>query len=152
MNDPILVWTAIGVVTQIVQTIFIMITGIVVFFQIRQIRQESIEKKISGLRAALDILDTDLFNQASRQAKEKIVVHGFKWRRLLEDINVVATLVSEKWTDEKLLFMLKGDELAAIGEYIQGNRLPADLKDELTGQYKPAVDLMCRASKLIRRN
>ena len=146
MSSPDLLWVALGVMMQTLQTIFIVISAIVVIFQVRQWRQESIENRIAGLRTALDVLKSDAFNQVSRQAMEEKIVHGVNWRRLLDEINLVALLISEEYTDESLLLKLKGSELAAIGKYIQEDQVATDLKTELDVKYKPAVDLMNRAS------
>jgi hypothetical protein len=145
-------WAAIGILLQIIQTSVIFISAIVVFFQIRQIQKDAIEKKITGLKTAVDALDNDLFNQVSKQAASNNVIQGANWRKLLNSINLVALLIQEGFTNSQLLLAMKGKELYTIGCYIQKQGLPAELKDDLDDQFKPAIkflnDICSQAKKL----
>lgn len=154
MNSPdlLLRWTAIGVVLQTTQTIFIIISGIVVFLQVKQLQKEAIEKKITGLKMAIEELDTDLFNQVSKQITDGKSIQGVNWRKLLSSINLVALLIREKFTNYPLLLAMKGKELYAIGNYIQKEGLPDNIKDDLDDRFKPAInflnDVCLQAKKL----
>jgi len=144
MNNPDLGvrWAAIAVLLQIIQTLFILISAIVVFFQIRQYQKEAVEKKITGLKTAIESLDSDLFNQVSKQAASGRSIQGVNWRKLLNSINLVALLVQEGFTNSQLLLALKGKELFEIGNYIQKNGLPDEFKDDLDDQFKPSIKLL----------
>jgi len=142
MNDPSLFWAALGVGLQTIQTIMLLVSAIVVFLQIKQLRRESTEKRIGGLKTAIEAIDTDLFRQVSKQAREGKTVQGVNWRRLLESIKLVALLIEEKYTSEKLLVAMKGQELYDLSVYFKKNPLPADLNDDLKDQFKPAMDLL----------
>ncbi len=154
MNNPDLSlrWTAWTFVLQGIQTLLIVISGALVILQVRQINKEAIEKKIAGLKAAREELNTDLFIQASNQFARGKIVEGIKWRPLLDSINLVALLVEEGYTDPKLLLALKGKALYSVGNYIQKNGLPKDLKDDSDDQYKRALkylDDICKQAKVL---
>ena len=149
-SDYSLRWTALSFTLQAIQTVLIIVSGGFIFFQIKQIRNDAIEKKVSGLKAAIEALDTDLFNRVSKQAASGKTVEGINWRQLLDSINLVALLVEQEYTDPKLLLAMKGKALFAIGNYIQKNGLPDDLKDDLDDQFKPAtryLDDICKQAK-----
>lgn len=154
MNSPDLSlrWVAIGVFLQTVQTMFIIVSAVVVFWQIRQLQKEAIEKKIAGLKMAIEALDTDLFHQLSKQITDGKSIQGVNWRKLLGSINLVALLIREKFTNYPLLLAMKGKELYAIGNYIQKEGLPDNIKDDLDDQFKPAInflnDVCLQAKKL----
>lgn len=154
MNSPDLSlrWVAIGVLLQTVQTMLIIVSAVVVFWQIRQLQKEAIEKKIAGLKMAIEVLDTDLFNQLSKQITDGKSIQGVNWRKLLSSINLVALLIREKFTNYPLLLAMKGKELYAIGNYIQKEGLPDNIKDDLDDQFKPAInflnDVCLQAKKL----
>lgn len=152
MNNPDLSirWVAIGSLLQAIQTTFIIISGVVVFLQIRQLQKEAIEKKIIGLKMAIEVLDTDLFNQLTKQIADGKSVQGVNWRKLLNSINLVALLINEKFTSYPLLLAMKGKELYAIGNYIQKEGLPDNIKDDVDDQFKPAINFLnnvCQQAK-----
>jgi hypothetical protein len=152
MNSPDLSlrWTALAFLLQAIQTLLIIISGYLVVKQLRQINKEAIEKKVAGLKSAIEALDTDLFNQVSKQASSGKPVEGINWRRLLDSINLVALLVEQSYTDPKLLLALKGKALFAVGNYIQKNGLPDDIKQDVDDQFKPAIkylDDICNQAK-----
>ena len=149
-GDLSLRWTALGFMLQAIQTLLIIISGYLVIKQLRQINKEAIEKRISGLKTAIEALDTDLFNQVSKQAASGRTVEGINWRQLLDSINLVALLVKQEYTDPNLLLAMKGKALFAVGSYIQKNGLPAELKDDIDDQFKPAInylDDICKQAK-----
>jgi hypothetical protein len=154
MNDPDLSlrWTALTFMLQGIQTVLIFVSGFLVIMQIRQLNKDAIEKKIAGLKAAIEALDTDLFIQVSKEATSGNPIRGINWRRLLDSVNLVALLVEQGYTDSKLLLAMKGKALYAVGSYIQKNGLPTDLKDDADDQFKPAInflnDICSQASKL----
>lgn len=152
MNSPDLSlrWVAIGTLLQAIQTTFIIVSGVVVFLQIRQLQKEAIEKKIAGLKMAIEVLDTDLFNQLCKQISDGKSIQGVNWRKLLSSINLVALLIRERFTSYPLLLAMKGKELYAIGNYIQKEGLPDNLRDDLDDQFKPAINLLndvCQQAK-----
>ncbi len=144
MNNPDLSirWTALTFALQGIQTVLIFVSGFLVIMQIRQINKDAIEKKISGLKAAIEALDTDLFIQVSKEASNGNPIRGINWRRLLDSINLVALLVEQGYTDSKLLIAMKGKALYAVGSYIQKNGLPSEIKDEVDDQFKPAITFL----------
>jgi hypothetical protein len=146
-SDPSLMWTALGVGLQMIQTIMVLVSAVVVVLQIKQLRRDSTEKRISGLKTAIEALDTDLFRQVSKQVREGKTVQGANWRKLLESIKLVAVLIHEEYTSEKLLFAMKGQELYDLSEYFKKNPLPVDLKEDLKDQFKPAIDLLDRINR-----
>jgi hypothetical protein len=154
MNDPDLSlrWTALTFMLQGIQTVLIFVSGFLVIMQIRQLNKDAIEKKIAGLKAAIEALDTDLFIQVSKEDTSGNPISGINWRRLLDSVNLVALLVEQGYTDSKLLLAMKGKALYAVGSYIQKNGLPTDLKDDADDQFKPAInflnDICSQASKL----
>jgi len=147
MSDPSLIWAASSVGIQILQTIFIVVSAVVVFIQIRQFQRESIKNKIDGLRTALDILNSDVFHQVSRQSMEGKAIQGVSWRKLFEDINLVGLLIEKDYTDEELLLSIKGAGLASIGIYLQGTQASSELKETLT-RYEKGVKLMKHAIEM----
>lgn len=154
MSDPDLSlrWTAWTFVLQGVQTLLIVISGFLVIMQVRQISKEAIEKKITGLKTAIEALDTDLFNQVSKEAVSGTPIRGINWRRLLDSVNLVALLVEQGYTDPKLLLAMKGKELFAVGSYIQKNGLPDDIKQDTDDQFRPAIkylDDICKKAKTL---
>lgn len=138
-SDYSLRWTALSFMLQAIQTILIIVSGGFIFIQIKQIRNDAIEKKVSGLKAAIEALDTDLFNRVSKQAASGRTVEGINWRQLLDSINLVALLVEQEYTDPKLLLAMKGKALFAVGNYIQKNGLPDEIKEDIDDQFKPAI-------------
>lgn len=144
MNNPDLSvkWAAIGILLQTIQTVFIIVSATVVYFQIRQIQKEAIEKKIIGLKMAVEPLDSDLFNQVSKEVATGRDVRGVNWRKLFNSINLVALFVQEGFTNYQLLFAMKGKELFAVGNYIKKKGLPDELKDDQENQYKPAIKFL----------
>lgn len=149
-SDLSLRWTALGFVLQAIQTALIIISGGFIFYQIKQIRTDTIEKKVSGLKAAIEALDTDLFNRVSKQAASGRTVEGINWRQLLDSVNLVALLIEQEYTDPKLLLAMKGKALYAVGNYIQKNGLPDDIKADVDDQFKPAIrylDDICKQAK-----
>ncbi|MBI5713740.1 MAG: hypothetical protein HZC38_10010 [Chloroflexi bacterium] len=151
MSEPTLFWAAVGVILQFIQTAIIIVSAVVVVIQIQQFQRESIENKIAGLREALNILETDDFNRVSLQVASGKSVQGIKWRKLLDEVNLVALLIEKKYTDEELLFNLKGANLAMIGDYLESESFPAELKGELKSRYKSALELTERAESFQRK-
>jgi len=152
MNNPDLSlrWTAWAFVLQGIQTLLIIISGYLVVKQLRQINNEAIEKRITGLKTAIEALDTDLFSRVSKQAASGRTVEGINWRQLLDSVNLVALLVEQGYTDPKLLLAMKGKALFAVGNYIQKNGLPAEIKEDIDDQFKPAIkylDGICNQAK-----
>jgi len=152
MNSPDLSlrWTALGFVLQAIQTLLIIVSGVLIILQVQQIRKDTIEKKVSGLKAAIEALNTELFNRVSKQAASGRTVEGINWRQLLDSVNLVALLVDEGYTDPKLLLAMKGKALYAVGNYIQKNGLPDEIKDDIEDQFKPAIkylDEICGQAK-----
>lgn len=142
--------TASGVFLQAIQTLIILISAGFILVQVQQIRNDAIEKKITGLKTAREELSTNLFIQVSNQAASGKPVEGIKWRELLDSINLVALLVEQGYTDPKLLLAMRGKALYAIGSYIQKYGLPKDLQGDIDDQYKPALkylDGICRQAK-----
>src|SRR5258706_2904835 len=150
--DLSLRWTAWAFVLEGIQTLLIGVSGALVIKQVRQLNKEAIEKKITGLKTAIEALDTDLFNQVSKEAASGRPVRGINWRRLLDSINLVALLVEQGYTDPTLLLAMKGNALYAIGNYIQKNGLPDEIKEDVDDQFKPAIkyldDISRQAKKL----
>lgn len=154
MNNPDISvrLTAWGIFLQLIQTLFILISGGFIIVQVQQIKNEAIAKKISGLKTAIEALETDLFERVSKQATTGKIIEGINWRQLLNSVNLVALLVEQGYTDSKLLLAMKGKELYAVGSYIQKNGLPTELKNDLDDQFKPAIkflnDICAKAKKL----
>ena len=152
MNNPDLSlrWTAWSFVLQGIQTLLIFVSGFLVIMQVRQIKKDAIEKKVTGLKTAIEALDTDLFNQVAKEAATGNPVRGINWRRLLNSVNLVALLIQQGYTDPNLLLAMKGKALYAIGNYIQKNGLPNEIKDDVEDQFKPAMrylDDICKQAK-----
>jgi len=154
MNNPDISirLTAWGIFLQLIQTLFILISGGFIIVQVQQIKNEAIAKKISGLKTAIEALETDLFERVSKQATTGKIIEGINWRQLLNSVNLVALLVEQGYTDPKLLLAMKGKALYAVGSYIKKNGLPTDLKDDVDDQFKPAIkflnDICAQAKKL----
>lgn len=146
MSDPAVFWAAFAVGLQLFQSLFVFGSALFIFAQLKQIQEESIEKKIAGLQTALSILDTDLFRQVSKQAMQAKDIQGVNWRKLLEALDLVETLIEERYTNEILLLRIKEPELKAIGEYILQNRLPEDIQRDVQIQYQGAVKLLKKAT------
>lgn len=149
-SDYSLRWTALSFMLQAIQTVLIIGSGIFIFFQVKQIKNDAIEKKVSGLKAAIEALDTDLFNRVSKQAASGRTVEGINWRQLLDSVNLVALLVEQEYTDPKLLLAMKGKALFAVGNYIQKNGLPDEIKEDADDQFNPAIkylESICQQAK-----
>lgn len=138
-SDYSLRWTALSFMLQAIQTLLIIISGYLVVKQLKQINNEAIEKRITGLKTAIEALDTDLFNRVSKQAASGRTMEGINWRQLLDSVNLVALLVEQGYTDPKLLLAMKGKALFAVGNYIQKNGLPDEIKEDIDDQFKPAI-------------
>jgi hypothetical protein len=73
------------------------------------------------------------------------IIHGINWRSLLDQVNIVALMVEQGYTDRELLFQLKGNALAAIGRYLQSHNIASDLSQELKTAYRLGELLMRQA-------
>ena len=137
-----LFWTAIGAIAQAIQAAVVLASAIVIVYEVKRMRRESIENRVFGLKLAIDILDSVEFTKVTEAALTGRGVRGANWRTLLERINLVALMVDQKFTELDLLLKLKGLQLATLDQSIQQDA-PAQLKSELT--YTPALILLKRA-------
>jgi len=150
-TDLSLRWTGIGFLFQAVQTIILLGTAYITLTQVKQSRdEERMQRRVYGLKKAIEVLDNDLFNRISKQVTSGKEVKGSNWSQLLDSINLVALLVEQGYTDSTLLLSLKGKQLYGIGNYIQKNGLPKDIQGKKDGQYKPALEYLegiCKHAK-----
>ena len=148
MSDPIVFWTAFSAIMSAFQATILFVSALTILHQLRQFRQESIESRIAGLNTALDVLNADeYFAKASNAAIQNGKVSGgATWNNVFEVIDRVALLIDQKYTEEGLLFKLKGHELAAIGKYLAQNQIPEESRQLFnSAKYKAVRDLLDRS-------
>lgn len=141
-QNPDTFWTAVGSSGQAIEAIIVFFSAFVIIFQLRQMRQASIENKIAGLKAALDELRRDPFDRVSRLALSGGRIEAVDWHSVLEQVNTVAHLISEGYTDRDLLLRLKAQDLVAVGEQLQIHR-------DLATNYAQAFSLLESARRHI---
>lgn len=136
-------WTLSNIL-QAIQTGILIISALVIFYQIKDYKKNAIEMRIMGLKAAIEELNQSYFKAMSVKFEKKTRVEGINWKEILDPVNYVASLINEKYTDRKLVLALKGKALYAVGNYINqfSDLLPEDIKAELDNQYKPAKELL----------
>jgi len=152
MNNYQISWEAISAISSVVQTIILLISAFAVVGQLRQIRQQSIESRITGLDTALKLLDnSEDFTKASYAAMHNGKVLGVStWSSIFEVIDRVTVLIYEKYTDPDLLLKLKGHELAAIGKYLFSTQLPDEISQLLkSAKYKAVRELLDKSIKFV---
>lgn len=120
-EDPDTFWAAIGSLGQALEALVVLLSAPFIIVQLRQIRRESIENKVAGLRTALEELRRDPFDRVSRQALSGARIEAVDWQSVLEQLNTVALLVSEGYTNRELLLRLKGRDLVSVGQQLKRN-------------------------------
>lgn len=145
MDSSGLNWTAVAALAQTLEAVVVTLSAIIVIYQLRRMRQESIENKVSGVKAAVDVLSSERFRSVSSVAMAETSLHGDNWRFLLDQVNLVALLINEKYTDERLLLSLKGHDLAEIESLLRTKPISRDLQAELNTKYANAYAFLSRA-------
>ncbi len=145
MSNPDQTIALLGLTLQSIQTFVIVVSALGLLYQFKQFRRETLANKITGLKEAIDTLkSSEVFAQASHEALAGHTISQINWRRLLDDVNFVAYLVDEGYTDATGLFKLRGAELGALGRYLQQHPIN-DPQIDVKGKYLPAINLMNRA-------
>ncbi len=144
-------WTAVGAIAASLQTLIVLGSAITIWHQLRQFRRQSIESRIAGLRTALDVLNVEEFRKVSNAVMQRTKVGSVQsWNALFEIIDQVALLISENYTDEKLLLKLKGHELSTIGRYVVENEIPEESRQLLnSAKYEAVRDLLNKSVKYV---
>jgi hypothetical protein len=142
-------WTAIGAIAQALQAMVVLASAIVIVYEVKRMRRESIEDRVTGLKLAADILDSGDFAKVKDAAFSGQSVRGVDWQSLFEQINLVALLVDEGYTELSLLLKLKGVQIAMLDQLFQ-NDAPQNIKSELT--YKPAYEFFKKARQFVNNN
>lgn len=127
-DDPGLFWAALGAIGQALEALVVLFSAGFIIFQLRRMRQESIKDRVSGLRTAIEVLDSDLFRKVVREASSGAVIRGVDWDMLLDQLDLIGLLISENYTDEALFLKLKGQELRRIAEYVQNREFADELE------------------------
>jgi hypothetical protein len=141
LKDPILFWTALGAIAQT-------IAALVVIVSIRSVIPQLKQFRVEGLRVALELLDKNKqFDQVAEEALNNRTIHGVDWDNLVEQISLIALLVDEKFTNEKLLFIHKGKQLSAISYFLKTDQVSADVRQKLREEYPKAFNLLDRAQR-----
>jgi hypothetical protein len=135
IHNQDLFWAALGALAQTVEALVVLVSAIVVIFQLRRMRQESIRDRIAGLRTAIEILDSELLRKVVKEIPTGATIRGVNWDEFLDQLDLVALLITEKYTDENLLLKLKGHELYSIAEYLHGTPLESDLRKHPGAQW-----------------
>jgi hypothetical protein len=144
--DPALFWAALAAIAQSVEAVVVLASAVIVVFQLRRFRRQSLESKISGLKMAMDTLDADPLEKVTRGLAAATTLEGINWQDLLNQIDLVALLVDERYTDETLLLAMRGQELAATSHYIETHAIPGQPLAELPATHDRAYALLHRAS------
>ncbi len=152
MNNCQINWEAVSAISSALQAIILLFSALVVISQLRQIRQQSIESRITGLDTSLKLLDSsEDFTKASYAAMHNSIVLGVStWSNIFEVIDQVVLLIDEKYTDPNLLLKLKGHELAAIGKYLSNVQIPEEARQEWESEkYKGVREFFNKAIKYV---
>lgn len=138
-NDWMLLWTGLAALAQTAASVLVVGSLMVVVPQLKQFRVE-------GLRTAVDLLEKNKqFNQVAEEVLNNREPRAIDWDNLVEQINLVALLVSEGFTNKKLLFIHKGKQLAAISDVLETNQISGSSKSELKAEYPRAIKLLREA-------
>ncbi len=118
-QDPNMFWSAVGAMAQAVEAIVVLVSAVVIVFQIRRMKQESLRDRISGLYSALEVIGSDLLQKVLAEIPQGAEIRGVNWDALLDQLDLVALLIERGYTDEKLFLDLKGDELRLLRDYLE---------------------------------
>ena len=119
LQDPGVFWAAIGSVSQMIEAVVVLVSAVVIIFQIRRMKQESLRDRISGLHSALEVFSDDLFQKVLTEIPERAEIRGINWEVFLDQLDFIGLLVEKGYTDDELLLELKGDELRALADYFK---------------------------------
>lgn len=146
-----LFWTALGASAQMLEALVVTVSAIVVVFQVKRMRQESVRDRISGLKTALEVLDSELFRKVVRQATTGARIQGVNWNELLDQIDLAALLVAQGYTDESLFLKLRGHELSSIAGYLRKASSTSDFQLDLNIQHPSAQWLLNEAHEWVEK-
>jgi hypothetical protein len=138
-------WVALGALAQAVEALVVLVSAVVVVFQLRRMRQESIRDRIIGLNSALEVFKSDLLRKVLEEIPKDAEVRGVNWDEIFDQLDLIALLIEQGYTDEKLFLKLKGAELRSLGKYIQRFSLSNDLQ-----KHRGAQQLLNKAHEHMR--
>lgn len=141
-----LFWVALGSIAQAIEATVVLATAFVIIFEIQRMRRESIENRVTGLKLAFETLNSEDIVKVIEATRLGESVRGVNWQSLLEQINLVALLVDQGYTELSLLLKLKGSQLATLDQCFQSSA-PPYLKSEPT--YSPAYSLLKRSRQFV---
>ena len=141
-----LFWIALGSIAQAVEATVVLATAFVIIFEVQRMRRESIENRITGLKLAFETLNSEDIVKVIEATRLGEKIRGVNWQALLEQINLVALLVDQQYTELDLLLKLKGAQLATLDRCVQSNA-PTYLISEPT--YSPAYNLLKQSRQFI---
>ncbi len=125
-QDASVFWAALGAIAQAIEAFVVLISAIVVIFQLRRMRQESIRDRIAGLTTAVEVLRSDVLQKVLQEIPSGANIRGVNWNEVLDQLDLIGLLIREGYTDENLFFRLKRHELRLLATYLSEHSLLKD--------------------------
>jgi len=151
LTDPSIFWGA-------MEAIATLIAASVIIYEFRRLRQENVAHKVEGFQYALKLLEADDFkryiegfnfladssNAGELRSKMPPIVQG-----ILQTMEIINLLISERYLSEDFFFKIEGIRLANLSEKIrlfeEGKETPQF--EEQRRLYPNGRDLLYRAEK-----
>ncbi|MBV6467496.1 MAG: hypothetical protein PGMFKBFP_02858 [Anaerolineales bacterium] len=151
LTDPSIFWTAL----ESLATIF---AATIIFYELRRARQETVAHKFEGFQYALRLLASEDFQRyitafnflvENRNADKRSTNMPLMVQGILQTLEVVQMLITEKYLDEDLFFKTEGNRLANLGLQIRTLEEEKDMLrfEEQRRLYPNGHKLLVRAEK-----
>ncbi len=147
-TNPAYLWSALEAVAT-------SLAAIVIFWQLRRLRQEAVAHKVEGLKYAMEIVGSNDF-QDKLQKLNQVLYNGdpFQFGQtllpivqgLLQSLEIVDLLIKTGYLEEQFFFRIEGLRLAELSTNI---RLLEEGKD--TPRFEDQISLYPNGRALLRR-
>jgi hypothetical protein len=156
LTDPTIFWGAL-------EAIATLVAASIIIYELQRARQETVAHKVEGFQYGLKLLESkefldyvnnfehiaDLSNKDLWHRELPSKVHG-----ILQTMEIIAMLISERFLDEDFFFKIEGIRLAKLGmrirQFEEGQDTPQFIEQQQL--YPNGRDLLRRAEKWKEKN
>ena len=97
LHDPNMLWVALGSISQMVEAVVVLVSAVVIIFQVRRMKQESVKDRIAGLSSALEVFSSGLLQKVLTEVPRGAEIRGVNWEEFFDQLDLVGLLIDSSF-------------------------------------------------------